>query len=504
MKVSRLRRTDDQGAVAILVAVLVVVLFAATALAVDMTSLLVTKQTLENTLDASSTAAASKLPDANAAFLAAQDYLTKNGITPASEANLAISTWCIVRSTGGANPGLDTTTIPSSDVCSIGAGPWAYQCNGSICAIPCPSPSSYQWTTASPPPAGTKCNAIKVTDRKTVPFTFAPMIGVKTGDTGAVTSAACRGSCGSVTTNPLNVAVIVDRTGSTAAYVDPVTKTTGVVDDEVAAIQTMMQQMATKTQYLAIGTLGKSLAPSTAGTWCSTVTPAATMTTASSQYFPGLTRTTPVAFTHDFLTSTGSIDTTKSIPQQLACLTNANHSGSGTQLAAPLKAASRAVLGLDGSTGRNAAGGVTNVVFILTDAQPNEDLNVSGSTNVTVAGDLASTTVSTACSNFSAVASSAKANGVLIVAIGFGDATKMDCSGSTGRATVLAGVASPAKGASGTGSVNEFDCATAAGKKSENTDGDYYFCADSGSDLATIFTTALAQASGQSKLILFP
>ena len=91
---------------------LVVVLFAATALAVDMTSLLVTKQTLENTLDASSTAAASKLPDANAAFLAAQDYLTKNGITPASEANLSISTWCIVRSTGGANPGLDTTTIP--------------------------------------------------------------------------------------------------------------------------------------------------------------------------------------------------------------------------------------------------------------------------------------------------------------------------------------------------------------------------------------------------------
>jgi hypothetical protein len=499
MKTLRLRPATDRenGAVAVFVAILCVVLFVAAALAVDIGNLTVKKQSLQNKLDAASSSGATKLPDANAAYTTAQAYLTLNGIDLAKETNLVITTWCIVPSTGGATPAVDTTQIPSASVCAIGSSPWTgVRCNDTICSIPCA-------TASTPPAAGSACNAIKVSDRQTAPFVFGPVIGDGSGDTGVVSSGACRGgSCGGISTAPLNVAVLVDRTGSTASA--------GVVDDQVVALKTMMQQMKTATQFLAVGTMGKSLAPTNLSSpidWCSTVDPASSMTTSSSAYFPGATRSTQPRFWNDFLRSDGSIDTTKAIPQQLACLTNANSSGSGTQLAAPLKEAARTVLGLDNSIGRNTTAGTTNVVFILTDGQPNERNNISGSnlTNVTVPGDLASTTTSTACTNFSAVANSAKANGVTIVAIGYGDATRLDCNGNTGPASVLAGVASPPQGApaSQKGSVDN-GCGTTNGRTAENSDGDYYFCATTGAELAPIFTTALAQAAGQSKLIQFP
>ncbi len=498
MRFLRLRSATvrDDGVIAVIVAIFCVVLFLVAALAVDISNLIVKKQSLQNSLDAASASGATKLPKADEAYESVLYYLDANDITVADEPNLAITTWCVVPSTGGTSPTVDTTQIPPASVCTL-AQPWpAYRCNDSICAIPCA-------TASTPPPVGSMCNAIKVVDRRTAPFVFGPVVGDGSGDTGAVTSGACRGgTCGGISTNPLNIAVLVDRTQSTW--------TDGVVDDQVVAIKTIMQQMQPATQSLAIGTMGKSLPPANLPVnWCKTVYPPATdMTDSGSSYFPGATRTTPPRFWNDFLRSDGSLDVTTAILQQLACVTNGN-SSSGTQLAAPLKAAARAVLGLGGATGRNTAPGTSNVVFILTDGQPNEKRNLTGSTNVrTDALDPASTTESIACDNFTAVATSAKANDVTIVTIGYGDATKYDCkSRSTtvrGRATVLAGAASPPEGSAATGSVNDYDCSTPNGRTLENSDADYYFCAATGSELSAIFTTALAQVSGHSRLIQFP
>ena len=48
------------------------------------------------------------------------------------------------------------------------------------------------------------------------------------------------------------------------------------------------------------------------------------------------------------------------------------------------------------------------------------------------------------------------------------------------------------------------NCATAAGRATENSDGDYFFCGASGVDMAPIFKTALSQVSKGIKLIKMP
>ncbi len=79
-----------------------------------------------------------------------------------------------------------------------------------ICAIPCVEPTP---NTATPKIA---CNTIRVYQGRDVPFTFARAGGIQKGNTGNVVSVACKGSCGTINPNPLDVAVIADRTLSMA------------------------------------------------------------------------------------------------------------------------------------------------------------------------------------------------------------------------------------------------------------------------------------------------
>jgi hypothetical protein len=67
---------------------------------------------------------------------------------------------------------------------------------------------------------------------------------------------------------------------------------------------------------------------------------------------------------------------------------------------------------------------------------------------------------------------------------------------------VLAEVASPI--ASGVASANNNDCGTVAGRTTENSDGDYFFCAATGTDMAPIFKTALSQAGAGIRMIRLP
>ena len=103
------------------------------------------------------------------------------------------------------------------------------------------------------------------------------------------------------------------------------------------------------------------------------------------------------------------------------------------------------------------------------------------------------------------MATKAKAQGILVITIGFGDATSANCSddSSTGTWTrdALAGAASPSD--SGTASTAS-TCTTTAARAAENADGDYYFCAAQGSELASIFKTAIAQVSKGVRLVKLP
>jgi hypothetical protein len=70
--------------------------------------------------------------------------------------------------------------------------------------------------------------------------------------------------------------------------------------------------------------------------------------------------------------------------------------------------------------------------------------------------------------------------------------------------TVLTTLAAAASPVNGVPSVANSDCSTAAEQAAENADGDYFFCAASGSDMATIFRTALSQTSKGIKLMKLP
>ncbi len=140
-----------------------------------------------------------------------------------------------------------------------------------------------------------------------------------------------------------------------------------------------------------------------------------------------------------------------------------------------------------------------------------------------------------ACNNLIAVANEAKARGILVITVAYNLAgTQCDDSdpannnqtttttdtvvGNTTFKTetvkryrrplvsapvtnVLALSASPANGVP---SAAESNCSTSAQQAAENSDGDYFFCAASGSDMGPIFTTALSQVSKGIKLMKLP
>ena len=77
---------------------------------------------------------------------------------------------------------------------------------------------------------------------------------------------------------------------------------------------------------------------------------------------------------------------------------------------------------------------------------------------------------------------------------------------STSVLSVMASAASPVTDSDGnvTQASAQSDCSTEAEQDAENSDGDYLFCAASGTDMAPIFRTALSQATKGIKLVRLP
>jgi hypothetical protein len=118
-----------------------------------------------------------------------------------------------------------------------------------------------------------------------------------------------------------------------------------------------------------------------------------------------------------------------------------------------------------------------------------------------VSGDIGSTNGTTACTNLKQVATSTKAQGVLIVTVAFGAANTAQC-GSEFVRNVLAGAASP--DAQGNPSDADNNCSTPALRAVENSDGDFFFCAATGTELGPIFVTAVNALNPNSRLVRIP
>lgn len=565
---------NESGAIALMFAMLAMVLMGIAALGVDFASQVNERQKLQDAIDAGAQAGAYQLP--NNAVKSHTDALAFAAATDI-EADPTVEYYCVVGSTqSGSLWVLDVSQIPG--VCNPAAGKvgstyTGLRCGPKICSIPCN------------PTAGDKCNTIRLVDSKEVPFTFARALGIDQGGTGAIDSVACKGSCGTIPPNPMDVAVVADRTGSMSST---------DVNAMIAGIKGMLKVMTPAQQYVALGSIGR--ASSSAPSSCKS---SPSSSTTSGPWVP-----TP--FTTSYLNSAGTdVNTTNQLIKDINCLTSS--SSTGTSLAAPFKAAARYLLGstvggsnnLTSLPARNT-GTPAKVLIYETDGQPNETASTGGSAALTTSSDLFSnvgsystltattgpvpnlvsttttsgigplmitihtnttynttttTTTNTynggqnACNNLKSVATNAKAAGILVITIAYNlsgvtcdennpsppSPTSNTVNGAINVVSnilvgnvrtitqtvnrtitnvawaapvganvtgVLAEVASPT--IAGAPSSNNNDCGTTSGRTAENSDGDYFFCAASGTDMSPIFKTALSQVGGGIKLIRLP
>ncbi|HEY4633643.1 MAG TPA: pilus assembly protein TadG-related protein, partial [Candidatus Limnocylindrales bacterium] len=191
--------SGERGQILVLFTLVIVLVMGLVALAVDVGVLRNASQNLWNALDAGALAGASQLPDDGvAADALANQFLQENYPDGIPTGNVTVSFRCLIGSVGG-SPRL--SDVPA--VCDPGPGA-VWTSNSSISVAIC-NPG---------PPENDQCNTIVVSGEVTVPYGFGPAIGVNEGSTGTVTSAACKGPCGSPPENPVDIVLIVDRTQS--------------------------------------------------------------------------------------------------------------------------------------------------------------------------------------------------------------------------------------------------------------------------------------------------
>ncbi|MGD0861986.1 MAG: VWA domain-containing protein [Candidatus Limnocylindrales bacterium] len=457
---SRRGRNREGGQILVLFELSFIVFLALAAIVIDLGVLRNDRQILVNTMDSAALAGGSKLPVTGPAGATAANALIAESI----QANY---------------PGLPTSHYSITYKCLIGAdstGPLISRdvplvCNPQHALGHTPVASDFigagsTRVSACDPTLGDTCNVVVVAGFATAPYDFGPALGVNSGSTGTVSSAACQGPCGLSPLTPVDVVLIMDRTSSMSG-----TDT----ENATTAANSIVSIYNPGNQWLGFSLLG----PSTTSGSCVSA-PASSIGTAS---FPtDLRRWVPVG-----LSGTGSAFSTTyaKVSAAINCYTN---SSTGTDLADPITAAAYELA-------HNGRTGVRKGIIFETDGQPNA--GVSGAS-------------SNYCNNASVAATAAKAAGIEIFTIGFGldgsnDAACPDSSGAFKgeKATyLLASMAtqpsSDSLGCPGTTTPNT------------NTDGDHFFClpktTGASTNLSSVFQAAASQlAKGGAHLVqLYP
>jgi hypothetical protein len=443
---TRRRREDEHGQILVLFVLAIVVIMGLAALAIDVGVLRNANQNLWNALDAGALAGAPLLPDepSKAEDLARQ-YAEAN--YPGGLPNdVVVSFRCVVGSVGGAPRPSD---IPA--ICDPGPTT-GWICNATICTAIC-----------VPGGLGISCNTIVLSGTVTVRYLFGRAVGVESGDTRPVLSAACKGPCGTKPAEPVDLVVVVDRTSSMTG-VDTV--------NARAASDAVRRQYNPAEQWVAFGMLG----PSDPSPSCIT-SPDSDIGTA---VLPGdLRRWVPIGLTGIGAPTNANYAAMGSeMAVAIGCYTN---SSVGTDLTDPLPAAALELM-------TNGRDGVTKGIILMSDGQPNNSTTPDPDNNY--------------CQQSFDAAEAAKAQDIQLFTIGFGldGANNILCPDQSGpyqglRArTLLADMA--------TDSVDN-DC-----PGTSNDDGDHFFCVPKSSgastNLANLFKQAANQLVGGTRLIQLP
>ncbi len=213
----RHKRGRKRGQILVLFALVLVVILAFSALVIDIGLLRNNRNSLANAMDAGALAGGTLLP--------------VDGSSASGPQNAADITALIKKTVAATYPGLQTPADYKIEFrCLIGADPATgaplisrdipIVCNPSHAVGHNPPRTSdfigagSTRNSACNPSAGDKCNVVQLRGAITTQFSFGRAVGVNGGSTGTITSAACNGPCGEPPFKPLDVVVIIDRTGS--------------------------------------------------------------------------------------------------------------------------------------------------------------------------------------------------------------------------------------------------------------------------------------------------
>jgi hypothetical protein len=106
------------------------------------------------------------------------------------------------------------------------------------------------------PDLGDKCNVVYLTAATTTNYSFGRVVGVNSGSSGTVASAACNGPCGQPPAAPVDLVMIIDRTGSMLTPTDLTQKTKDAARAVLGVYDPALQRVA-------LGLLGPSKPTST-------------------------------------------------------------------------------------------------------------------------------------------------------------------------------------------------------------------------------------------------
>jgi hypothetical protein len=466
-RIAALRSEEERGAILVITAIVIILLFVLAAIAVDLSVMSQRRQNLWNSADAAALAGASQLPDDPAqaealalAYAAANDSELASGVS--------VSFRCVVgdRDGDGQPDAIDVPFACDPDPsnpnppAAVPAG--SFVCDNGVCASPC-----------DPNLAGVRCNTLVLEADKQVPYNFAPVIGIDSGET-EVRSAACRGSCGQELGGPVDLMIVLDRTGSM--------NTSGAIDDAVVAAKAVLGFFDPSLQHV-----GLTILPAgQGGDPCSVAGAPGTFLSVglSSDYQdnPDEDVTVPADGIND-------IDSTSQLVQNIDCLSS-NASGR-TDLGSPIQDLAWGSPDAMTELLTNGRAGVRKGILFLSDGKANEP---GSSYNP---GLLPFGWNDRPCGYASDMAADAKAAGIEIITIGLGVAGKICDDDTTGLWQNVGVPQLLADMATGT---NNFDCSS----PTVNTDGDNFFCEPNSGELTKVFLAAAAQFASGSRLVYLP
>ncbi len=440
--IQRIHR-KERGQVMVLFILFSTLLFLAALMAIDLGTYVYELQQLEVAVDAAALAGGLELPESGInARNKALEYIALND--PDVDPDDVSTTFrCLVGDRDG-NGLPDPVDLPG--VCDPGIGA-LFSCDGGLCISTCAFLGS------------NRCNMLVVQASKEVPLFFTNVLGLPPIYITASRNGACKGFCGNAPNTPLDVIIVIDRSGSMSSL---------DLADAKAGARAVLEIFDPQYQHVGLAVLGagygvnpcNDLHPSLGGEWLA------------------------VPLSSDYKNPDGSLNTSSELVSTINCLGN---SSQGTDLGSPLNddtyGAPDALTELLNST-RDVKKGI----IFMTDGAANEPDPLPGPDNP--------------CNYANIQANLVKNQDIEIFVIGYGIQNEF-CNDENGTydyqyATVLLA-------AMATDSADDHGhCLTPLAINAENNDGDHFLCQAKGSDLNIVFVSAASALAPGIRLIGVP